>query len=236
MPLAEASDIERTPAAVGLIGRLAAAIGIAPEGMPLSLGAAAVAIVLLAFGLLWLAACVLALAIAIGAFFRDPERTAASPEDAILSAADGKVTDIRECPLPGDQSGERFQRVSVFMSPLNVHVNRAPAAGNVLAVAHTPGEFRAAFRDDANEHNERNLITFADVAGRRYAIMQIAGYLARRIVCRIRPHEKVSRGQRVGLIMFGSRVDHFMPLAYRVTVRAGDRVSAGESVIGEPLQ
>jgi phosphatidylserine decarboxylase len=122
------------------------------------------------------------------------------------------------------------------MSPLNVHVNRAPAAGEVIAVAHTPGAFRAAFRDDANEHNERNLITFADAADRRYAIMQIAGYLARRIVCRIRPHDTVARGQRLGLIMFGSRVDHFMPLAYRVTVRTGDRVSAGESVIGELLQ
>jgi phosphatidylserine decarboxylase len=234
--LAGASDVERTPAAVGLIGRLAAAVGIAPEGLPLSLGAAAVALVLLGFGPLWLAACVLVIAIAIGAFFRDPERTPASPENAILSAADGKVTDIRECPLPGDQSGERFRRVSVFMSPLNVHVNRAPAAGEVITVAHTPGEFHAAFRDDANEHNERNLITFADVAGRRYAIMQIAGYLARRIVCRIRPRDTVARGQRVGLIMFGSRVDHFIPLAYRVTVRAGDRVSAGESVIGEPSQ
>ncbi len=176
------------------------------------------------------------IAIAIGAFFRDPDRISASPENAILSAADGKVTDIRECPLPGDDSGERFRRVSVFMSPLNVHVNRAPAAGEVIAVAHTPGEFRAAFRDDANEHNERNLITFADAAGRRYAIMQIAGYLARRIVCRIGPHDTVARGQRLGLIMFGSRVDHFLPLAYGVTVRTGDRVNAGQSIIGELLQ
>jgi phosphatidylserine decarboxylase len=236
MPLAGAGDIERTPAAVGSIGRLAAAIGIAPEGMPLSLGAVAVTLVLFAFGLLWLSACVLIIAIAIGAFFRDPERIPPGPENAIVSAADGKVTDISECPLPGDQSGERFRRVSVFMSPLNVHVNRAPAAGEVIAVAHTPGEFRAAFRDDANEHNERNLITFADAAGRRYAIMQIAGYLARRIVCRIGPHDTVARGQRLGLIMFGSRVDHFLPLAYGVTVRTGDRVSAGASVIGELLQ
>jgi phosphatidylserine decarboxylase len=236
MPLADASDLERAPAAVGLIGRVAAAIGIAPEGLPFSLGAAMIALVLLAVGLPWLGVPVLLLSIAIGAFFRDPERIPSSSENAILSAADGKVTDIREGPLPGDKSGEHFRRVSVFMSPLNVHVNRAPATGEVVTVAHTRGEFRAAFRDDANEHNERNLITFADAAGRRYAIMQIAGYLARRIVCRIRPHDRVVRGQRVGLIMFGSRVDHFMPLAYRVTVRTGDRVSAGESVIGEPAQ
>jgi phosphatidylserine decarboxylase len=236
VPLAGAGEIERTPGAAGLIGRLAVAVGIAPEGMPMSLGAAAVALILLVLGLVWLALFVLLIACAIGAFFRDPERISASPDNSILSAADGKVTDIRECSLPGDQSGEHFRRVSVFMSPLNVHVNRAPAAGEVTAVAHTPGEFRAAFRDDANEHNERNLITFADTAGRRYAIMQIAGYLARRIVCRIRPHDNVARGQRIGLIMFGSRVDHFMPLAYRATVKAGDRVSAGESVLGELSQ
>ncbi len=236
MSLADAGGVATAPAEVGIIGRIAAAIGIAPEGMPISLVAIAIALVLLAFGLLWLAAIVLILALAIGAFFRDPERIPLSPENAILSAADGKVIDIRECPLPGDLSDERFRRVSVFMSPLNVHVNRAPAAGEVVAVAHTPGEFRAAFRDDANEHNERNLITFTDAAGRRYAIMQIAGYLARRIVCRIRPHDRVARGQRVGLIMFGSRVDHFMPLAYHVAVNVGDRVSAGTSVIGELLQ
>lgn len=236
MELADTSDSERGPAAPGPAGRLAAAIGIAPEGLPLSLGAAAIAIIMLAAGFPWLGAIVLLIAVAVAAFFRDPDRVPSGSETAILSAADGKVTDVRECALPGTASSERFRRVSVFMSPLNVHVNRAPATGEVTEIIHTPGEFRAAFRDDANEHNERNLITFIDDAGRRHAIMQIAGYLARRIVCRLRPHERVMRGQRLGLIMFGSRVDHFMPLAYRVTVRAGDRVSAGESVIGELSQ
>jgi phosphatidylserine decarboxylase len=231
--LLAAIDNNSAPAATGVMTRFATAIGIAPEGLPLVLGVLAGALVLLATGLLWLGLLAAVLALAIGAFFRDPERLARGAESAIVSAADGKVTDVRECALPGDQSGEQFRRVSVFMSPLDVHVNRAPAAGEVLSVAHTPGEFRAAFRDDANEHNERNLVTFIDGAGRRYAIMQIAGYLARRIVCRIGPHDRVARGQRLGLIMFGSRVDHFMPLAYRVTVRAGDRVSAGESIIGE---
>jgi phosphatidylserine decarboxylase len=231
--LAEAGDIQNAPPPAGLLERLAPAIGIAPEGMPFTVGAALVALVFLGLNLPWLASSALILAIAIGAFFRDPERTPTGPEDAIISAADGKVTDISEGPLPGDRSDERLRRVSVFMSPLNVHVNRAPAAGEVIEISHTPGEFRAAFRDDASEHNERNLITFVDAAGRRYAIMQIAGYLARRIVCRIRPHDRVARGQRIGLIMFGSRVDHFMPLGYRVTVKAGDRVRAGESIIGE---
>jgi phosphatidylserine decarboxylase len=236
VPLADASDINRTPVPTGPLDRLAKTIGIASEGMPFCLGTAVVGLILLVIGLHWVAVLILILAAAIGAFFRDPDRTSVSPAGAILSAADGKVTDVSECLLPGDPSGERFRRVSVFMSPLNVHVNRAPANGEVVAVAHTPGEFRAAFRDDANEHNERNLITFTDAAGRRYAIMQIAGYLARRIVCRLRPHDNVLRGQRLGLIMFGSRVDHFMPLDYRVTVQNGDRVSAGISVIGDLLQ
>jgi phosphatidylserine decarboxylase len=119
------------------------------------------------------------------------------------------------------------------MSPLNVHVNRAPVSGEIASVEHTAGEFRAAFRDDASEHNERNVIVIADASGRRHAMVQIAGYLARRIVCRVHPNERVNRGERVGLIMFGSRVDHFFPLDYQVRVSLGDRVRAGETVLGE---
>jgi phosphatidylserine decarboxylase len=231
LPLAEAGDIQAAPPPPGLVERLATAIRIAPEGLPYTAGVALVAMILLAFGWSRIGTCVLILAAAIGAFFRDPDRNFVTPPDAMLSAAD-----VSECPLPGDQSGGQFHRVSVFMSPLDVHVNRVPVTGEVVTVTHTSGGFRAAFRDDANEHNERNLITFADAAGRRYAIMQIAGYLARRIVCRVRPHDAVVRGQRLGLIMFGSRVDHFLPAGYRVTVRTGDRVSAGISVIGDLLQ
>jgi len=236
LPLAEASDIQSAPAPAGLVERVATAIRIAPEGLPYAAAVALVAVILFAFGWSRIGTCVGILAIAVGAFFRDPERNFMTPPDAILAAADGKVTEVSEGPLPGDQSGERFHRVSVFMSPLDVHVNRSPVNGEVVGITHTRGEFRAAFRDDASEHNERNLITFTDAAGRRYAIMQIAGYLARRIVCRVRPHDAVVRGQRLGLIMFGSRVDHFLPVGYRVTVRTGDRVTGGISVIGDSLQ
>ena len=124
------------------------------------------------------------------------------------------------------------RRVSVFMSPLNVHVNRAPIGGEVTMVEHTAGEFRAAFRDDASEHNERNLIAMTDASGRTFGMMQVAGYLARRIVCRLRARDRIQVGQRIGLIMFGSRVDHFFPSDYRVTVSMGQRVRAGESIIG----
>lgn len=212
--------------------RAASLLGIAVEGAPMTLGVAAFALAALAAGLPWLGMALMLAALAIGAFFRDPERRATAPALAILSAADGKVCEVGEAPFP-DSSREPYRRVGVFMSPLDVHVNRAPVSGEVVAVEHTAGEFRAAFRDEASEHNERNVTIFAGRDGRRYAIVQIAGYLARRIVCRVHPHQAIERGQRVGLIMFGSRVDHFFPLACRVRVRIGERVRAGETVLGE---
>jgi len=212
--------------------RLAALAHIAPEGAVVSFGLALVALVTLGLGPLWLGLSLLALAIAVAGFFRDPDRNAVAPIDAVISAADGKVCDVSEAPIP-DAGGEPSRRVAVFMSPLNVHVNRASVSGKVIRVEHTPGEFRAAYRDDASEHNEHNVIVISDDRGRRHAIVQIAGYLARRIVCRVNPGDHVDRGMRIGLIMFGSRVDHFFPLDYRVKVAVGDRVRAGESVLAE---
>jgi phosphatidylserine decarboxylase len=214
------------------VARLGAAAGIAPEGVALALAIAVAGAFLIVAGLRAPGAFVVLAALCVGAFFRDPDRFPPRTEGVILSGADGKVTDIAEAPIPGAQE-PRYHRVSVFMSPLDVHVNRAPVGGSVTRVEHTAGEFRAAFRDDASEHNERNLILFSDGAGRRIGMMQVAGYLARRIVCRVRARDIVQPAQRVGLIMFGSRVDHFLPPEYRVTVAAGDRVRAGETVIGE---
>jgi len=214
----------------GWTGRIAVLIGIAPEGLAFTAVVAAAGLALYAVHYDALAFLLIIAAIAIGAFFRDPDRIAEAPDSAVISGADGKVTEVIEAELPGG-SGERFYRVSVFMSPLDVHVNRAPVGGKVLAVTHTTGEFRAAFRDEASEHNERNLIVIEDTSGSRHAMMQVAGYLARRIVCHKRPGDALARGQRIGMIMFGSRVDHFVPLSYRVTVVPGARVRAGESVI-----
>ncbi len=217
------------------MGKLAQSIGLAPEGGKLAFGVLFVGLFFLLIGWPVLGAPLILLAVAVGSFFRDPERYPERTEGVILSAADGKVTDVSECTLPDDRETV-YHRVSVFMSPLNVHVNRAPIAGEVATVEHTPGEFRAAFRDTASARNERNLIVFRDAAGRRHGIMQIAGYLARRIVCRVHPHDKIEMGQRIGLIMFGSRVDHFIPPDYRVSVAVGERVLAGETVIGELAQ
>ncbi|HVN28852.1 MAG TPA: phosphatidylserine decarboxylase [Candidatus Binataceae bacterium] len=216
------------------MGKLAELIGLAPEGGRLAFGILIVGLILLFAGFPLLGLFVVLVAVAVGSFFRDPERFPERSDGVVISAADGKVTDIAQCPLPDDRETV-YHRVSVFMSPLNVHVNRASAAGEVTMVEHTPGDFFAAYRDSASEQNERNLIVIRDAAGRRHAIMQIAGYLARRIICRVHPHDKVEMGQRIGLIMFGSRVDHFIPSDYRVTVRVGERVLAGETVIGELL-
>jgi phosphatidylserine decarboxylase len=220
-----------------LARRAGGTIGIAAEGVKMAAVMLAAGALALALG--WHGAGVVAIfcALAIGAFFRDPERSALSAsERVVLSGADGTVSDVAEMPLPDAATGERYHRVSVFMSPLNVHVNRAPVGGEIISVRHTPGAFHAAFRDHASEHNERNLIVLSDARGRQHGMVQIAGYLARRIVCRLHPHDTVRCGERIGLIMFGSRVDHFIPPDYRIVVKIGEKVRAGESMIAELLQ
>jgi len=219
------------PAPGAILARIARAIGIATEGVAISLGLVALGIILIALGLNTVGALIVILAIPIALFFRDPDRYPPRTDNVVISGADGKVTDISHVSFPGT-TGSLCHRVSVFMSPLNVHVNRSPVAGEVTTVEHTAGEFRAAFRDDANEHNERNMIAMTDAAGRIFGMMQVAGYLARRIVCRLRARDRIQTGQRIGLIMFGSRVDHFFPAEYTVTVSMGQRVRAGESIIG----
>ncbi|MGZ6252474.1 MAG: phosphatidylserine decarboxylase [Candidatus Binataceae bacterium] len=220
-----------------LARRVGGAIGIAAEGVTMASAVLAAGVLALVLG--WPGAGTVAIlcGLAIAAFFRDPERSpAVASERLVLSGADGTVSDVAEMPLPDGATGERYHRVSVFMSPLNVHVNRAPVGGEIMSVRHTAGAFHAAFRDYASEHNERNLIVMSDARGRQHAMVQIAGYLARRIVCRLHPHDTVRCGERIGLIMFGSRVDHFIPPDYRVVVKLGEKVRAGESIIGELLQ
>ena len=219
------------PVQGAILARIARVIGIATEGAAISLGLAILGIILIALGLKSIGAILVILAIPIALFFRDPDRYPPRTENVVISGADGKVTDISDVSFPGS-TGKPCHRVSVFMSPLNVHVNRALVGGEVTIVEHTAGEFRAAFRDDASERNERTLIAMTDASGRMFGMMQVAGYLARRIVCRLRARDRIQAGQRIGLIMFGSRVDHFFPPEYQVTVSMGQRVRAGESIIG----
>jgi len=163
-------------------------------------------------------------------FFRDPERVAPEDDRVVVSPADGRVVAI----VP--EREDRFlnalaTRVSIFMSPLDVHVNRSPVTGTVRQVQHTEGKFRAAFSDKSSLDNERNAVVL-ESGGKRFVLVQIAGALARRIVCHVGPGDRLERGQRFGMIMFGSRVDVFLPPGVQPTVSKGERVRAGTSVLG----
>lgn len=162
-------------------------------------------------------------------FFRDPERHPPGVPGAVLAPADGRVTEVRE-PVEDPFVG-RGRQISIFLSPLDVHVNRSPIAGLVADVQYRPGAFRPAYRAEASELNERNTIALQGQE-ERVVVRQIAGVLARRIVCRLRPGDKVAAGERIGLIRFGSRVDLVVPWSVTPSVRVGDRVRAGETVVG----
>lgn len=158
------------------------------------------------------------LAAAMAWFFRDPERHPRG--DGLVSAADGVVQSV-------DAQPDGRTRVAVFMNPLNVHVNRAPTAGRVVSVEHRPGGFRPAFDKDS-ERNERVVWTFDTELG-ELTVVQIAGAMVRRIVPYHRPRRQVARGERIGLIRFGSRVDVYLPAGITPAVAVGQRVWAGES-------
>lgn len=166
-------------------------------------------------------------------FFRDPERIIPQGDGLVVSPADGVVTAVDSDRSPESLPNERFQRVSIFMSPLDVHVNRIPEDAEVLSVKHTPGRFLAAYNERAPLENERNEVVIRDAAGRTLVFVQIAGLLARRIICYLRPGDRVERGARFGIIMFGSKVDVYLPSTARILVRVGQRVRSGSHVLGE---
>lgn len=159
-------------------------------------------------------------------FFRDPERTIPSDPSLIVSPADGRVVQVVEEQL----EGRPVRRVSIFMSPFDVHVNRAPAAGTIQNVVYRKGSFRMASHAEASIENEQNIFTVASDQG-PVVVKQIAGLLARRIVFWKKPGQAVERGERVGLIKFGSRVDVALDPQIEIRVKVGDRVTAGSSVL-----
>lgn len=167
----------------------------------------------------------------IGWFFRNPDRFPPALAGAVISPADGKIVYAGDNP-PGRYFGEPGKRVSVFMSLFDVHVNRAPVSGRVVSVQYHPGKFLVASVEKASLANEQNGVLLETPEGRRVAFVQIAGFVARRVVCDVAPGDTVRAGQRVGIICFGSRVDILLPASASLNVRVGDRVRAGESVVG----
>jgi phosphatidylserine decarboxylase len=161
-------------------------------------------------------------------FFRDPERAIPAEPGLIVSPADGKVTDI----APTQLDGKPCTRVSIFLSVFDVHVNRSPVSGVVKEVVYRPGKFRNAMDTASAEENEQNIVTM-QAEGMIVVFKQIAGLLARRIVFNHKPGDTLARGQRVGMIKFGSRTDVIFPASTQLSVKIGDRVKGGLSVLGQ---
>jgi phosphatidylserine decarboxylase len=163
-------------------------------------------------------------------FYRDPERPVPAEAGVIVSPADGKVVLVDEV-----QENEFLQsparRVAIFMDVFDVHVNRAPVAGTVTDMRHRAGEYKAASRRDAAQRNEQQAVVLED-GGRRLLVVQIAGLLARRIIPYVKPGQFLARGERLGMICFGSRVDLYLPPEGEIAVKVGDHLKAGSSIIG----
>ena len=176
---------------------------------------------------------VLGLTLFVAFFFRDPDRAIPDDERFIVSPADGRVITIEQHAQGRYLSEQPSSRVGIFLSPLDVHVNRVPISGQVTQIQYQPGIFRAAFASDAAEVNEQNAVMLQDTQGRHFIVVQIAGMLARRIVCRLKDGEQVEQGDRYGMIMLGSRVDLYCPAEVELKVEVGQRVKAGETIIGE---
>jgi phosphatidylserine decarboxylase len=200
---------------------------IAREGWPFILLPLLAGTGLLLARLQWPGGLLLGLGVFSAFFFRDPERVVPVGPGLVVSPADGKVVQVVEAP-----PGQEGTQISIFLSIFDVHVNRAPIAGRIAKVEYNPGEFLPAFDDKASSRNEQNTVTVED-GETRVVFKQIAGLIARRIVFRKGVGDTVGRGERVGLIRFGSRVDVFVPGGFEVRVRRGERVASGSSILAE---
>jgi phosphatidylserine decarboxylase len=180
-------------------------------------------------GWIWVAVALAACALFMAVFFRDPTRIIPSDPKAVVSPADGRVMIAGVVELDAAPPGD-WTQVSIFLSPLNVHVNRVPIGGRITKVLHTPGEYLAAYRRESATRNERNEIWISR-EGQSVVCRQIVGVLARRLVCRVREGDDVQTGQKYGLMKFGSRIDLFLPTSVVLDVKVGQTVRGGETVI-----
>lgn len=207
-------------------------MSIAREAWPFALPPALAAIVCWALGQPLAAVLLAAATLCVAAFFRIPARRFAGGERAVLAPANGVVTAVDRVEEPEIGPGT-FQRVVTFLSVFNVHVQRAPVDGAVVLSRFRRGRKVAAFRDDAGEVNESHLLVLERAAGGRVGVRQIAGLLARRVVCHARVGDALERGELFGLIKFGSRVDLYLPADWTVAVEKGQRLTEGVSVVAE---
>ncbi len=207
------------------------AFPIARPGIPFILAAALTTLVLAIAGFAFLMLISLALTLFICFFFRDPDRVVQDHAGAISSPADGKIVFAERIEDNPYIQGPCI-KISIFMSVFNVHVNRIPLDGVVSEIRYFPGKFVNASFDKASVHNERNAVIIDSDKGFKYATVQIAGLIARRIICGIQAGDHVQRGGRFGLICFGSRLDVYLPVDMEIAVKLGDKVQAGTTIIG----
>ena len=203
----------------------------AKEGYPFIIFFSSITILSAILRLNWVTVAALILTLFMFYFFRDPDRITDRNRNTFISPADGKVILITEA-KEDEMLKESRRKISIFMSPLDVHVNRAPCDGIVKDVQHVPGKFYSAFKDDASILNEHITMLLDCQDHGHIVVKQIAGTVARRAVCRVKSGDSLSQGQRYGIIKFSSRVDIFLPLNTEIKVKLNDQVKAGETILG----
>ena len=204
---------------------------IAQEGYPFIILSLVITVFVAFLGISWLLFLLVLITFFIVWFFRNPERHFIEEEKVVICPADGKVIKVENVEMNGTIAG-KFKKISIFMNVFNVHVNRAPYSGKTEAINYHEGKFVSANLDKASLDNERNEVLIRTEDGRMIWAVQIAGLIARRIVCWIKPGDVVQKGERFGLIRFGSRVDVYLPEDSRIAVNIGDKVRAGETHLG----
>jgi phosphatidylserine decarboxylase len=204
---------------------------VAKAGLPLIFASAFATLVLAILGFTLIALIGLLWTFALVGFFRDPDRAVPAEAGVFVSPADGKVIVAGPVETNPFTSGKAL-KVSIFMSVFDVHVNRMPCTGRIERVSYHPGKFFAADREIASLQNEHNAVFIATESGATLCVVQVAGLIARRIICRVQTGDRLRRGQRFGMICFGSRLDVYLPTDAQLAVTKGDRVSAGTSIVG----
>jgi len=210
----------------------AAGIPIVKEGLPFVAAAGAPAVAAGVLGWPGIAAAFGAVALFTAWFFRNPKRSSPRSDRAVVAPGDGRIVEICEETEPRFLK-DKSLRVSIFLNIFDVHVNRIPCEGLVEQVAYQPGRFLVASRPEATVENEQNALLIRAAQGARVLCVQIAGLIARRIVCWVAPGERVACGERFGLIRIGSRMDVFLPVGTKLKVKVGDHVKGGETLLGE---
>lgn len=205
---------------------------VAKPGYPFIFAAAFATVVFALLEVVALALLGLVVTVFIVYFFRDPDRAVPSSPSAVVAPADGKIIGLETIDGGPFFSGQCC-KLSIFMSVFNVHVNRIPLDGVIRGIEYHPGKFVAANLDKASSDNERNAVFIEATAGKSVTVVQIAGLVARRIICRLTEGDAVKKGERFGMICFGSRVDLYLPLEFDAAVAVGDTVQSGTTILGE---